>query len=338
MTDELEPLAPSEGIQSFLAHREPSVRKSTLQNARHRLGVFREWCESEDIDNLNELDGRLLSDFVASRRGEIAPITLQKQLTSVRQFLRWAADIEAVTDGLAEKVHAPELPDGAEARDEHLPADRAEDILDYLGTHHYASRDHALFALMWRTGMRRSAVRSLDVSDLRPDEHAVRVEHRPETGTKLKNGEDGERWVFLGPRWYSILDDYLDNPDRYEVTDDEGRTPLFTSKYGRPTGDTIYKWTHRLTRPCVVGGCPHDDKDPSTCPAASGNDGAARLCPSSRGPHDVRRGAITAHLNDEVPPEAVSGRCDVSLSVLYRHYDVRTDREKMEVRKQQLNQ
>ncbi|KZN24596.1 hypothetical protein A4G99_09540 [Haladaptatus sp. R4] len=38
---------------------------------------------------------------MAWRRDEIAPITLQKQLTTVRVFLQWLADIDAVRDGLA---------------------------------------------------------------------------------------------------------------------------------------------------------------------------------------------------------------------------------------------
>lgn len=48
----------------------------------------------------------------------------------------------------------------------------------------------------------------------------------------------------------------------------------------------------------------------------------------------VRRGKITHDLNQDVPREVVSDRADVSLEVLYEHYDARTPREKMDVRKQ----
>jgi site-specific recombinase XerD len=253
MSDELRDLAPEEGVDRFIQHREPSVRKSTLQNARTRLRYFLEWCNEREIEDLNDLSGRDLADFVAWRRGDIKPLTLQKQLSTIRQALRYWADIEGVRDGLAEKVHAPELPDGAEARDVHLDEERAERILDYLGRYHPGSRMHALMSLLWRTGMRRSALRSLDVDDLRPDDHAAVLEHRPEMGTKLKNGEDGERWVYLGPRWYQVIDDYVSNPDRPEVSDEHGRQPLFTTTYGRPTGDTIYSWVNRATQPCEYG-------------------------------------------------------------------------------------
>ena len=329
--DDVQPLAPEEGVERFLRHREPSVRKSTLQNARTRLNYFQEWCDEQEIENLNDLTGRDLADFVAWRRGDIAALTLQKQLTTIRQALRYWADIEGVRDGLAEKVHSPELPDGAESRDVHLDADRAEGILAYLERYEYASRRHVVMALLWRTGMRRSALRSLDVDDLRPDDNALVVEHRPETGTKLKNGEDGERWVYLGPEWFQIVDEYVQE-HRHDVTDDYGREPLVTTARGRPAKTTIYKWVNKATHPCEYGGCPHE-RDPDECPARQPDKSVAQ-CPSARSPHAIRRGSITEFLNDDTPPEAVSERMDVSLEVLYEHYDARTPREKMEVRRQ----
>ncbi|GGC53185.1 tyrosine-type recombinase/integrase [Haloferax sulfurifontis] len=332
MTD-LEPLSPEEGVTRFLRHREPSVRASTLQNSRTRLNHFLDWCDEVGIENLNDLSGRDLADFVAWRRGDIAPITLQKQLSTVRAALGFWADIEGVEDGLRERVHAPELPDGAESRDIHLSADRAESILDYLDRYQYASREHVIMALLWRTGMRRGALRALDVGDLHADDHAVELVHRPETDTALKNGTKGERWVYLGPEWFEVVDEYAAT-NRHDVVDDHGRRPLITSKYGRPTGDTIYKWVGKLTRPCEYGECPHDRERP-TCDAV-GSDGYPSRCPSSRSPHAVRRGHITAYLNREVSPETISERSDVSLDILYQHYDARTPREKMNVRIQNL--
>ncbi|MCU4799720.1 site-specific integrase [Halobacteria archaeon HArc-gm2] len=339
MSDDLQSLPPEEGIERFIRHREPSVRESTIRNAKTRLRFFNDWCQERGIDDLNDLTGRDLADFVSWRGRDIAAITLQKQLSTIREALRYWADIEGVPDGLAEQVHAPELPDGAESRDVHISSERAHRILDYLHDHHYASRDHVVFLILWKTAMRRSALRSLDVDDLRQSDYALVLEHRIDQGTRLKNGEDGERWVYLGPTDYQVIDDYLDNPDRYDRTDDYGREPLITSMHGRPTGDTIYKWVSKLTQPCLVGGCPHeaDPSDPSTCDAL-GSDGYPSRCPSARSPHGIRRGSITHHLNQDVSPEIVSERCDVSLEVLYEHYDVRTNREKMAVRKKQLEQ
>lgn len=335
MTDELQPLSPADGVERFLQmRRQNGNRDSTYDNDVTRMNHFLEWCEEiEEVENLNNLTGRRLSGFVDWRCEQVSKVTVEKQLSSLREALRYWANIEAVEPGMAERIYAPQLKDVDDAKGVHLKVERAERILSYLDRYQYASRDHAVFALLWRTGMRRSALRSLDVDDLHEDEHAVELEHRIEEGTRLKNGEGGERWVYLGPRWFQVIQDYVENPARNDVTDDYGRRPLFTTD-GRPTGDTFYKWVNKLTQPCEYGECPHD-RDPDDC-EARGTNGYPSRCPSSRSPHAVRRGAITHHLNQRTSPEVVSERMDVGLETLYKHYDARSERDKMDVRKDSL--
>jgi integrase len=331
MSDELIPMEPEEAVDRFLDRQSPKWRDSTYDNAVHRLGLFLDWCEEEGIENLNVLNGRRLSDFVAWRRGDVAPITLQKQLSTPRMMLRWAADLDAVPEGLAEKLHAPELPDGAEASEVVIEPDRVQRILDYYDRFEYASRIHVIVAILWRTGMRRGALHSLDLDDLHPDQNAVSLEHRPDQGTKLKNGKDGERWVYLGPEYYQIVEDYVQKR-RIDKTDEYGREPLLTTRNGRPHVTTITDNCYRATRPCqYTDQCPAG-RDIEDCEGTR----HPEQCPLKRGPHAFRRSAISEHLREETPPEVVSERMNVSIGVLYKHYDVRTDREKMDARKQQL--
>jgi hypothetical protein len=50
--------------------------------------------------------------------------------------------------------------------------------------------------------------------------------------------------------------------------------------------------------------------------------------------HPVRRGAITRFLKDEsIPEKAISDRSNVSQDVMDKHYDVRTEGEKTEQRR-----
>lgn len=334
MSEDLEPIAPDVAVEEYIATREPSVAPSTLRNDRTRLEKFIEWCELEEIENLNTLTGRDLSRYVAWRRDQVKPITLQKQLSTIRTFLEWAANIEAVEDGLREKVHTVELPDGAESSDVTIDAERAEAILEYLNRYHYASREHAIVALVWRTGMRLGAVYSIDIDDLHPEDDAIELVHRPETDTPLKNDSSGERWVYLGPHYYQILEDYIE-ANRIETADDHGRRPLFTSNQGRLSKSAIRDIIYRSSHPCLLGECPHD-RIPEECEAV----GASNLpskCPSARGPHAFRRGSITHHLLDDTDPNVVSERMDVSLDVLYRHYDARRPDEKMRQRKKFLS-
>lgn len=43
----LEPLSPSEGVQSYETARESEVSQSTLYEHKTRLNRFTEWCEKE---------------------------------------------------------------------------------------------------------------------------------------------------------------------------------------------------------------------------------------------------------------------------------------------------
>ena len=93
----------------------------------------------------------------------------------------------------------------------------------------------------------------------------------------------------------------------------------------------VYRWT----RPCAHGKeCPHD-RDPDDCEANVRS--AASKCPSSVSPHAIRHGSITHSLNSEIPDKVVSDRANVSPQVIEQHYDRRTEREKMEQRRDYLD-
>ncbi|WP_256288808.1 tyrosine-type recombinase/integrase [Halobellus inordinatus] len=333
LREHLEPLSPQEGVERFLEHREPNVAESTFQNNQTTLEQFLAWCHDEEIENLNELSGRKLADFVHHRRQEVKPISLQKELSAIRVALEFWADIDAVEPGLRERVHAPDVPDGAEARDVKVDSAVAESILEYLDRYRFATREHVVLSLWWKTGIRLGAMRGLDVDDLREEDHAIAVHHRPESGTPLKNGSQGERWVWVGERLFELIEEYVD-VHRIDVRDDRGREPLFTTRQGRVSDSTLRDISYRWTQPCRWDECPHD-REPENCEAV-GTPNTPSKCPSARSPHGWRRGSITDHLARGVSPEIVSERMNVSLEVLYRHYDARRQDEKMAVRREHL--
>ncbi len=108
---------------------------------------------------------------------------------------------------------------------------------------------------------------------------------------------------------------------------------LITSSRGRLSEGSIREGIYRLTKPCEIGECPHD-KDPKTCEYRDHSQRSG--CPSSRSSHGIRRGSITHHLRTGSPQEVVSERANVSGDILDQHYDERTDREKMEIRREFL--
>lgn len=330
--DQLEPIAPAEAVELYFSHREPELSEKTLQNQRYRLNAFLDWCEEQEIENLNSLTGRDLTHFRTWRAEDVNRVTLTGQLQTLRVFLEFAASVDGVEEGLRERVHIPKVDPEEEARDTILDTARSEEILDYLEQFHYASRNHVIVAVLWHTGIRLGTLRSFDVGDFDTDDQCLRARHRPETETPLKNGYAAERSIAVGDYYCQMLGDYIEH-NRHDVTDDHGRVPLLTSQYGRLSDGAIREAMYQVTRPCEIGECPHD-RDPATCEAMNYNE--ASKCPSSRSPHGVRRGAITQHLRDETPLDVVSERMNVSRGVLEQHYDARTEHEKMELRREFL--
>lgn len=334
MSDDLEPLDPRTAKEMYLDDRRHEVASATLQSHHYRLKQFVEWCQDEDIDNLNEFSGRDIHRFRVKRREEdgVATATMKGQLTTLRQFLRFAASIDGVEQGLDEKIILPTTT-ADDAREVMLEPERAQKVLEHLDQYRYATLEHALLTVLWHTGLRIGAAIGLDISDYNAEEQYIELVHRPDQGTSLKNRSNGERLVALSNRVCTVLDDWLE-VNHPGVVDDHGRDPLFATKRDRLSRNRGRTIAYQYSRPCVYDGtCPHD-RDMETCDSLPTSQ--AHSCPSSLSPHPIRRGSITYHLQQDTPKPVVGSRMDLGLDVLDRHYDERTKEEKLRQRRQYL--
>ncbi|MDZ7687639.1 MAG: site-specific integrase [Halobacteriales archaeon] len=153
---------------------------------------------------------------------------------------------------------------------------------------------------------------ALDVEDFEPEEPCLRLRHRPETGTPLKNAEGAERDLALGDFYAQVIQDYIDE-NRHDVQDEHGRNPLITSANGRLCKGSYRIFAYKVSLPCWTSTCPHG-KERSTCDWTVKEH--LSKCPSSRSPHDFRRSSISYHLKEGLPPEVVSDRVDASIDVI----------------------
>ena len=326
---DLEPISPRQAVEMYLNHRKHELAEKSIQNHQYRLDTFVEFCEIEDIDNMNALTGRDLHAYRVWRGDDLSVLTLKSNLATLRVFLEFCATIDAVEQGMREKVVLPDVDTEDESRSVQLEEDRAERILEFCEKFRYASRDHVIMAILWHTGIRIGTLRSMDLGDWDSDALLLQVRHDPETDTPLKNGSAAERSIVVGEHYAEVIDDYIDY-NRVSITDD-GRSPLITTNYGRISNPTIRETIYQLTRPCIIGReCPHD-RDEEDCEALESF--MASQCPSSQSPHTIRRGAITRMLREGVPEEVVSDRSNATPDVLEQHYDERSERERAERRR-----
>lgn len=204
MTTDLEPLDPPTARDMYLDERRRKLADATIQSHAYRLKQFVQWCDQDGIENLNARSGRDIHRFRVKRRNddELATATMKGQLATLRVFLRFCASIDAVEPGLDEKIVLPTTT-ADDARDELLDGDCAQRILDHLETYRYATLEHALFEVLWHTGLRIGAAVGLDVTDYDADEQFLELANRPDRGTALKNGSTSERFVALDDRGLS---------------------------------------------------------------------------------------------------------------------------------------
>ena len=339
-TTELEVISPDNAVENFIEYKQTDVRPQTLIECRRKLDHFLDFCSREEIENLNELNGRSINDYRKYRRTEsssqvssLAPKTMRDDMYLFREFVQFLEHIEAVVPSLSEKVEIPKMGPKDGVRDLEIEPERVDQILTYLNKYEYATRAHVIWLFHSHTGRRPGGLYALDLDDLHLDikDAYIELRHRPDE-TELKNGDLGETEIYIADDVAQIFRDYIKN-NRIEVTTENDRKPFLTSSHGRLSKTTMRKDVYRFTRPCVIQGeCPHD-RDIESCEALESGDKASK-CPSSLPPYALRHGYITCKLRDGAPSELISGRCDVSEVVIEKHYDERTETEKRELRKE----
>jgi site-specific recombinase XerD len=227
----LEPIDPETALELYLQDKQNELAEATLTSKKYRLRHFVRWCQERGIENLNTLTGRKLHEYRLWRREEsdLNKVSEKTQMDSLRSFVRWLEAVDGVEPDLGEKVLSPAITADENSRDVMLESDRASTVLSYDAEEQY-----------------------------------LKIRHRPETGTPVKNQGDGERLVALSDDVCNLLDDWLAHK-RPNVTDEYGRDPLLASRHGRAGKTTLRVYVYRWTRPCVYGEeCPHD-RDPESC-------------------------------------------------------------------------
>jgi site-specific recombinase XerD len=330
----LKPTPPKDAVNRYLRDVEGHITDKTHYNYSTSLRQFLDWCDEKGITDMNDLDSELIDQFKEWRLQDVKPITAKNDMSTVRNFIEYAASIQAVPAGLSDLVRIPKVSEDDQICDDYLTQQEARAILDYLSKYEYATKRHVTVLILWKSGMRISGLRTLDLGDFDQARPALEVRHRPETKTPLKRKSKSERDVILAPDTADVITDYINNT-RVETTDKFGRRALLSTRHGRVARTTIQKYVYTATRPCYYNGeeCPYD-RDTDTCEAMQFDQ--ANKCPGSLSPHALRRGYVTAARNAGQPKDVTSERVNMSGPILEKHYDKGDHDEKAERRRDHL--
>ncbi len=326
------PITPEEAVKRYLRRRSNELAETSIATHRSSLNHFTRWCEIEDIDNLNDLNGRNIQEYLDWRVeeapttvDELAPKSEKTQIDITRKFIEICVAIDAVSAGLHERIPSFRISNEDEICEEILERDRVEEVLDYLETYHFASRAHIIWLLLAEFGPRIGGLRSFDLEDFLPDEKALKLRNRPDKGTRLKNGDASERSVaLLNDKSVEAIQAFIDE-QRVDVTDKYDRQPLLTTKNGRIGKSTVRKIVYKWSCPTTIGNeCEHDEEMTTS---------NAWRCSNNVSAHPIRRGTITHLLRNKIPINVLSSRFDVTPQVIKKHYDGRDEGERRNTRR-----
>lgn len=309
-----------DAVDIYLKNKSQRVSDSTLRNNTDQLHRFLEWCESEDLEWIADIEPVDIARFRRHRAEHINSNTMYNQLSVLRMFLEFCERMGWVESNLSESIILPDRE--GRARDREISSDRVQLILDDLGKYEYGSVDHVVVGLLWVCSFRIGTIRSLDLPDLQLADDWIDINQRPGTGTPLKNGSDSEREVAI-PGWLSeCLDSYISDIRR--VSDDSDRQPVVVSRQSnRLARSSIRRIVYTLTD---CGGVLED----CSCDCRSSK------CSESVSPHDIRRASISAMLSEGNNTQLVGDRVDCSADVIEEHYDNRSEAEKRQLRANEL--
>ena len=315
--------------------------ENTIRTNKKNIEPFLLWCDDHDIDQVGEITAWTIEQYenYAHGREDWSPITVANKLKGLRQFLKFLGEKGCFDGYLHPAVSIPNLDRSQEVNTEKWDKNDALPQIQFMrnSAAWYGTFEHAVTEVLWFTGRRAQAIRALDLDDYvrDPDDNDpadgpyLDFKHRPDSGTRLKNGLDSEGPVEISPRVAELIDHHIVR-ERNDKRDDKGREPLFTTRQGRASIGKIRGATYMATQPCIRITCPHG-KNANKCKYRK-RDHASK-CPSSRSPHRIRTGSIQWQLDQGIAIADVSDRVDASEDTIRRHYDVPDDREKMENRR-----
>lgn len=169
-------------IEEYLYYLGQKKNRSalTLDSYQNDLDQFAAFLAESTSADPCDTDARILSvdtdsaaRFVDYLKGQYTPSTLSRKITAVRGLYGYLLSKEKLRSNPFTRVHIkPAKP----ASLEFLEESHLQQLFDVIsGNHWLASRDRAIIAVLYCTGMRIGELLGLRVEDIEPDNAAVHI-------------------------------------------------------------------------------------------------------------------------------------------------------------------
>ncbi len=229
-------------VDRFLTYIESQRRYSplTLRNYKRDLELFLQWLDvSSDEFEPSEITHHTIREWVVDRMdsGKVSAATLNRELSTLRSFFRWALSVGAITSNPTRGVSAlkcsNKLPTFISASNMNRVSEQAIDKSDSDDLR--TLRDGLIILLFYVTGIRSAELVSINIGDFSSDYQTVKV--------RGKGGK--ERMIPIMETVSKVILQYISkiNSSNICLSPD---FPLFLSRSGgRISANMVYRITRR---------------------------------------------------------------------------------------------
>lgn len=193
----------------------------TVRNYLHDLRHFLAFLSAEKVTSFDDVDRRLLRQYIASLvQGGFEKTSVARKMSALRSFYRYLVREDLVSTNPLAAVSSPKL----ERRlPSFLSGDEVTDLVQAPDTSTpLGQRDRAILELLYASGLRVSEIASLETGSVNLDTREIRVWGK---GSK-------ERIVLMGRPAASALDRYM-RDGRRRLLGKSKTAALFLNRYGR---------------------------------------------------------------------------------------------------------
>ncbi|NNE36919.1 MAG: tyrosine recombinase XerC [Gammaproteobacteria bacterium] len=190
---------------STLHHLSSHTRKAY----EHDIQSLLAFCNHNDIKAWKNLDGRLVSGFIASRhRQGISGKTLQRNLSAIRAFYRHLIKHGHVKKNPAQGIITPKT---EKKLPKTLDVDQSVQLVEIDSSDPLAIRDRAILELLYSSGLRLSELVGLDIDSIDLNEALVTVTGK---GKKIRKIPIGKKAIIAITNWLKIRTNYAKDDEK----------------------------------------------------------------------------------------------------------------------------
>lgn len=223
---------------------------STIEGRRDALKVFLLWTEERELLQPSEITKPILESYQRhlwrwrKQNGKPLGISTQRsRLSTLKDYFAWLTRQNILQANPASEIELPRqekrLPTEALGLLEMSGILNVPDIADPLGL-----RDRAMLETLYSTGVRRSELTSLEITDLNHERQTLQI--RQGKGHK-------DRVVPVGTRALRWLEKYLDEV-RPKLLIDPAEKALFLTSYGqRFNPDVVSRMVSKFIKKAEIG-------------------------------------------------------------------------------------